>query len=92
MPSVNDDSPGTTRAATPRFTPPENAGNQASQPGTPDRWLTTYLTRRMVEAGIDAAVAAPLADDMRPEIVAAFSTLARLDRACEPYGVLNICR
>jgi hypothetical protein len=57
-----------------------------------DHWLVKYLTSRMVDAGIDAAVAAPLAADVQPDITAAFSTLARLDRACDPFGALNPCR
>jgi hypothetical protein len=50
-----------------------------------------YLTRRLVDAGIDATLAAPLAADVQPDISAAFSTLARLDRVCDPFGGLNPC-
>lgn len=93
MPSAHDDSPGTTRPASPRFPPPGNPAKTPRRPvpATHDRWLVDYLTRRLVDAGIDATLAAPLAADVQPDISAAFSTLARLDRVCDPFGGLNPC-
>jgi len=92
MPSVHDDSPGTTVPASPRF---RGAVKPEKTPGRPtaanDQWLVDYLTRRLVDAGIDATLAAPLAADVQPDITAAFSTLARLDRVCDPFGGLTPC-
>lgn len=46
---------------------------------TPDRWLTDYLARHLLAAGVTDADA--LADTMSADITAAFATLARLDQA-----------
>lgn len=97
MPSKRNDSPASDPLSSPGSTPPGSPGKTAPcrDPGraiVADYWLVKYLTSRMVEAGIDVTVAAPLAADVQPDISAAFSTLARLDRACDPFGVLNPCR
>lgn len=83
MPSDNDDSSGTPLLSSPGSTPPVNAGNQGSPRATTDCWLGNYMTARMVAAGIDAAVSRQVADEMQPDIVAAFATLSRL----EPRGI-----
>ena len=97
MPSKRNDSPASDPLSSPGSTPPGSPGKTGTprDPGravVADRWLVKYLTSRMVEAGIDVSVAAPLAADVQPDIAAAFSTLARLDRACDPFGVLTPCR
>lgn len=79
MPSTHDDSAGSSAFSSPRSTPPENAGNQGRSEIIPDRWLGNYMTARMVAAGIDAAVARQVANEMQPDIVGAFATLTRLD-------------
>jgi hypothetical protein len=92
MPSTRDDSPASISLSSPGSAAPGSPGKTASHrvPGRAgDRWLVDYLTGRMVEAGIDVTVAAPLAADVQPDISAAFSTLARLDRACDPFGAMN---
>jgi len=88
MPSTHDDSPGTTPFSIPRSADPGNPGNAArpsSSGPTPtaastDRWLGVFMTDCMAAAGVDVSTAQRLADEMQPCIVAAFSTLARLER------------
>lgn len=97
MPSTKDDSPASGRFSSPGSTTQKSPGKNAppNVPGraaTADRWLVDYLTERMVEVGVDPTMAAPLAARVQPDIAAAFSTLARLDRACDPFGVTNPCK
>lgn len=46
-----------------------------------DRWLTEYVDRRLLDAGVTADTAGDLARRMSADIAAAFATLERLDRA-----------
>lgn len=82
MPSVHDDSAGPPTLSTPRSAAPENPGNQPLPGAGGDCWLGNYLVGRMTAAGVDHDLARRVADEMQPDIVAAFATLARL----EPRG------
>lgn len=79
MPSAPDDSSGSTTLSTPRSTAPGNPGNQPGPGAGDDCWLGNYLAGRMTAAGIDHALARRVADEMQPDIVAAFATLSRLE-------------
>lgn len=46
-----------------------------------DRWLTEYVARRLLDAGVTVDTAGDLAGRMSADIAAAFATLERLDRA-----------
>lgn len=88
MPSTHDDSSGSGSFSTPRSTPPGIPGNAGGRPdsragqggASTDRWLGVFMVDCMVAAGIDRDTASRAAADMQPAIVAAFSTLARLDQ------------
>lgn len=82
MPSTRDDSSGSDSFSTPRLTAPEIPGNQARPEAGGDCWLGNYMVDRMTAAGIDPAVSRRVANQMQPDIVAVFTTLARL----EPRG------
>ena len=84
MLSTHDDSPGSESFSSPRSLPPGNPGKDAwqpdSSPAVTDRWLGNYMTDCMAAAGVDSTTARRVAGEMQPVIVAAFSTLARLER------------
>jgi len=79
MPSVHDDSSGSPTLSTPRSTAPGIPGNKPVPQAASGCWLGNYLTGCMTAAGIDHALARRVADEMQPDIVAAFATLARLE-------------
>jgi hypothetical protein len=95
MPSDHDDSSGTGRFSSPGSTTHEIRGGAAGQPAAdahPDgasgcRWLVNYMADCMAAGGVDVVTARRLAGEMQPAIVSAFSTLARLDRAADPFNI-----
>lgn len=95
MPSTHDDSSGAVPFSSPGSTPPGIPGGAAGSPAADARpaaasgycWLVSYMTDRMAAAGVDTVTARRLADEMQPSIVSAFSTLARLDRAADPFNI-----
>ena len=94
MPSTHDDSSGTGPFSSPGSTTPEIPGGAANQPAAEAhpgdasnyRWLVTYMTGCMAAAGVEVVTARRLAGEMQPSIVSAFTTLARLDRATDPFN------
>ena len=46
-----------------------------------DRWLTEYVARHLLAAGVTVDTADDLARRMSADIAAAFATLGRLDQA-----------
>jgi len=95
MPSTHDDSSGSAAFSSPGSTAPEIPGGAARSPDADGPrtaasdycWLGNYLIDRMTAGGVDDATARRLADEMQPSIVSAFSTLARLDRAADPFNI-----
>lgn len=92
MPSTHDDSSGSVPFSSPGSVDPRKPGGAAgsataSTRQSGDDWLGNYLTDRMAAAGVDAPTARRLADEMQPSIVSAFSTLARFDRAADPFNI-----
>lgn len=90
MPSAHDDNAGPPAVSTPRSAAPGTPG----KPGPAGArsadlvrlaylechyWLGDYMAAQMTAAGIDAALARRVADEMQSDILAAFATMARLD-------------